>query len=133
MKKIALILLMLFSFSYGDFSTVDDTKLQKMMKDGVAVIDIRRVDEWNRFGIIPGSIKLTFFDKYGKYDVNAWMDAFTKIVKDRKEPFVLVCAHANRTKAVGQMLSEQAGFTNVFDLDGGIMYGWIDKGHKTTK
>lgn len=133
MKKIVLLLVLIFSFSYADFSTVDDTKLQKMMKDGVSVIDIRRVDEWNRFGIIPGSYKLTFFDAYGKYDINTWMNAFVKIVKEKNQPFVLVCAHANRTKAVGQMLDEQAGYKNVFDLDGGIMYGWIDKGHKTTK
>lgn len=133
MKKIILLFMLMFSFSYADFSTVDDAKLQKMMKDGVSVIDIRRADEWKSVGIIPGSYKLTFFDAYGKYDVNTWMNAFVKIVKDKKQPFVLVCAHANRTKAVGQMLNEQAGFENVFDLDGGIMYGWIDKGHKTIK
>jgi rhodanese-related sulfurtransferase len=31
------------------------------------------------------------------------------------------------------MLSNQAGYKNVYDLKGGINYGWIDKGLKTIK
>ncbi|MGB3750361.1 MAG: rhodanese-like domain-containing protein, partial [Arcobacteraceae bacterium] len=97
------------------------------------LIDIRREDEWNHYGIIEGSHKLTFFDETGDYDFNAWMAEFIKIVKDKNQKFILVCAHANRTKTVGNFLATELRYTNVNELDGGINYGWIDKGLKTVK
>ena len=102
------------------------------MNSKIAIIDIRRADEFKQYGTIKGSHKLTFFDSKGAYDIQKWMAKFTKIVKTKDTPFVLVCAHANRTKAVGRFLNEN-GYTNVQELDGGINYGWIDKGKKTVK
>jgi rhodanese-related sulfurtransferase len=45
----------------------------------------------------------------------------------------LVCAHANRSKTVGKFLNAKTGYKNIFELAGGINYGWIDKGLSTTK
>lgn len=132
MKKILFSLLLAFTFCHGEFKSMNETQLQAAIKQGTPIIDIRRAQEWKQFGVIKGSHKITFFDAQGKYDVQKWMTQFTKIVTSIEQPFVLVCAHANRTKAVGKMLSEQAGFKNVYELEGGIMYGWIDKGLKTS-
>jgi len=115
------------------FTTLKTAQVQEAIKNGVAVIDIRRADEWERFGIIEGSHKLTFFDGQGRYDINDWMDKFTKIVTSKDQPFILVCAHANRTKSVGELLGIQLGYKYVQELDGGINYGWIDKGLETVK
>ena len=115
------------------FITLKTAQVQEAIKNGVAVIDIRRADEWERFGIIEGSHKLTFFDGQGRYDINDWMDKFTKIVTSKDQPFILVCAHANRTKSVGELLGIQLGYKYVQELDGGINYGWIDKGLETVK
>jgi len=52
------------------------------------------------------------------------------LVKDKSVPFIIYCAHANRTKTLGNWLND-LGFKKVYELDGGIEYGWIDKGHNT--
>jgi rhodanese-related sulfurtransferase len=61
-----------------------------------------------------------------------WFFEIGHILKDRKEPFIIYCAHANRTKSLGQGLL-QMGFENVYELEGGIENGWIKKGKKTIK
>jgi len=132
LQKIFLILL-LGNIMLADFKTMSTQEVQQEIKKGTILIDIRREDEWNKYGIIEGSHKLTFFDGYGNYDINGWMEEFVKIVKSKDQKFILVCAHANRTKTVGGFLSSQLSYTNVYELDGGINYGWLDKGLKTIK
>lgn len=132
MKKIFLILL-LTNIMLADFKAISAPELKQEIKNGTILIDIRREDEWNKYGVIEGSHKLTFFDDYGKYDINNWMEQFIKIVKTKDQKFILICAHANRTKSVGNFLSSQLRYTNVYELDGGINYGWLDKGLKTVK
>ena len=126
-------LVLFVSLSFADFSEVDNKQMEKMIKNGVQVIDIRRLGEFKKFGIIKGSHTITFFDDKNEYDISKWMAAFTKIVKSKDQPFILYCAHANRTKVVGNFLSNQVGYKNVYDLKGGINYGWIDKGLKTVR
>jgi rhodanese-related sulfurtransferase len=105
--------------------------MKEAIKENITIIDIRRADEWKKTGIIKGSHTLTFFDNTGKYDINKWMSKFTKIVKNKKQPFVLVCAHANRTKMVGEFLSQQKGYKHSHDLKGGISNGWLQFGLDT--
>ncbi|HIP11252.1 MAG TPA: rhodanese-like domain-containing protein [Arcobacter sp.] len=133
MNKILLTLCMIATLSFADFREVDTKELQAMIKKGVQVIDIRRAGEFKQTGIIKGAHMLTFFDNRDKYDVPAWMNEFVKIVKTREQPFVIYCAHANRTKVVGNFLSKDLKYKNVYDLRGGIAYGWIDKGLKTVR
>ena len=133
LKKMFLSVLLLSSLLYADFTTIDASQVQEAIKNGTPVIDIRTPGEWKQYGIIKGSYKIMFFDDNGKYDVQKWMKEFTKIVKNKNQPFILYCAHANRSKAVGRMLDEQAGYKNVYELKGGINYGWIDIGLKTVK
>jgi len=132
LKNIFLILL-LGNIMLADFKIMSTQDVQTEIKNGTVLIDIRREDEWNKYGIIEGSHKLTFFDGYGNYDINKWMEKFIKIVKNKDQKFILVCAHANRTKTVGGFLSSQLSYKNVYELDGGINYGWLDKGLKTVK
>ena len=110
-----------------DIECVDDSELLKLQKEGVKVIDIRTKMEWEMTGIIEGSVLLTFFDERGAYDMESWLKEFENIVKNKDEKFVLVCAHANRTKVVGNFLRDKLGYKNVLELCGGIEYGW----HKT--
>lgn len=133
MKNIILIILLNFSFLYAEFRSINELKVNEALLKNVVVIDIRRADEWERYGIIKGSHKLTFFDKYGKYDTSKWMSEFKKLVKSKEQPFILVCAHANRSKSLGKMLSSSLHYKNVYELEGGINYGWLDKGLNTIK
>jgi rhodanese-related sulfurtransferase len=132
-KKIILGIYMLGTTLLADFTTLSTVQVQEAMKKGVPIIDIRRKGEFKQYGIIKGSHKLTFFDNRGAYDVDKWMAKFTKIVKTKEQPFILVCAHANRTKVIGKFLNENEKYKNVQELEGGINYGWIDKGLKTVK
>lgn len=133
MKKILLIFLLTISSAFAELRSVDYIKLNEAIKEGIVVIDIRRSDEWSEYGIIQGSHKLTFFDNEGKYDVNKWLKEFSKLVKSKEQAFVLVCAHANRSKSLGKMLSDSLHYKNVYELEGGINYGWLDKGLNTIK
>lgn len=133
MLKNIFIILLLGNMLFADFKTMSTQDVQTEITNGTAVIDIRREEEWNKYGTIKGSHKLTFFDKKGKYDINQWMEQFIKIVKNKEQKFILVCAHANRTKVVGAFLSKQLRYQNTYELDGGINDGWIDKGLETVK
>ncbi|KAA0444656.1 MAG: rhodanese-like domain-containing protein [Candidatus Thioglobus sp.] len=133
MKKYILTLILLLPLlARADFTTLSTEKVQAKIAQGVTVIDIRRDEEFKQYGIIPKSHKLTFFNKKGRYNAPKWLKSFAKIVPNKDTPFILVCAHANRTKILGRFLSEQ-GYKNVSELAGGINYGWIDKGLSTVK
>ena len=131
MKKILIFSLLFSTILFAKFNHLDDKQVLQMVKKGVPIIDIRTPGEWKQYGIIKGAKLLTFFDENGRYDVRSWLQKFSKIVKDKNQPFILYCAHANRSKVVGNFLDKQLGYKNVNELKGGIIYGWIDKGRKT--
>ena len=131
MKNIFFIISVATTLLFAKFNHLDDKQVLQMVKKGVPIIDIRRPDEWKQYGIIKGAKLITFFDKNGRYNVKSWLKKFTKIVKDKNQPFIIYCAHANRSKVVGNFLDKQLGYKNVNELKGGIIYGWIDKGRKT--
>lgn len=131
--KILLSLLFLVGSLFAQLKEVDNNQLLQMKEKGVVVIDIRRAEEWKSTGIIEDSKLLTFFDRNGRYDVNQWLNDFSKLVKSKDTTFVIYCAHANRTKVVGNFLEKELGFKNVYELKGGINYGWIQKGMKTVE
>lgn len=118
---------------FGPFKSLSTQEFQEKKEEGYAIIDIRRADEWEEFGVIEGSHKITFFDAIGRYDLDKFLELFTQVVKDKEQPFILVCAHANRTKSIGEVLGLQFKYKNVYELDGGINWGWIDKGLKTVQ
>ncbi|MEA3314721.1 MAG: rhodanese-like domain-containing protein [Campylobacterota bacterium] len=130
MKKLFLGLSLLVSISYAKFQTIDSNQLLKMQKDGVVVIDIRTPQEWKDTGIIKGSKTIEFFNEKGGVDFISFMKDFTKYVKNSEQSFIIYCAHANRTKTIGNLFT-QLGIPNVYHLKGGINYGWRDLGKKT--
>ena len=131
LKNIFLVAL-LSIVAFAKFISIDEHQVQDMIKKGVPVIDVRRVEEWKQRGIINTAHPLTFFDKDGRYDAMKWLSAFSKIVKSKNQPFIIYCAHGNRTKAIGQFL-DQVGYKHIYDLKGGLEYGWIAKGLKTIR
>ena len=69
----------------------------------------------------------------GQFDLEQFLELFTKVVTHKEQPFILVCAHAQRTKIVAEIMGSKLGYTNVYELDGGINWGWIDKGLGTIR
>ena len=119
--------------NFGPFKSLSTREFQQKKEEGFTVIDIRRADEWEADGIIEGSHKITFFDEMGDYDIDGFLDAFSKVVTSLEQPFIMVCAHANRSKTAGEIMGAKLGYKNVYELDGGINWGWIDKGLETVK
>ncbi len=132
MKKILLTLAILSMSLFADFKTIDIAEFEKLQKDGVPVIDIRTPQEWKETGIIEGAHKITFFNEKGQPLIADWFFEVGHLVKDKKEPILLYCAHASRSKALAEGLVSM-GFENVYELKGGIENGWIKAGKKTVK
>ena len=116
---------------FAEFKAIKADKLIKMQKDGVVVIDIRTPPEWIERGTIKGAKTIMFFTPDGKADIANFMYRLGNLTKDKNTPFIIYCAHANRTKQLGKWLSDVLGFKHVYELDGGIEYGWIKLGKKT--
>ncbi len=103
--------------------------VEKMIDDNIVMIDVRRVDEFKRTGVIKNAKLLTFFDDYGNYDIEKWMAEFEKFVTSKERTFVLICAHANRTRNIGNFLIEQ-GYKNTAHLYVGIAL-WMQELRQT--
>ena len=133
MKKTLLILMLLTVGAMAKFTTIDNTVLEKMQAQGIPVIDIRTPGEWQATGIIKGAHKMMFFNEKGQPDMGNWFFELGHVIKDKDQPFIIYCAHANRSKSLGGFLDKQLGFKQVFDLKDGIENGWIKAGKATVK
>ena len=60
-KIIMILSFLICKFSYADIVAVDNLQVQKLFKSGVSIVDIRTKGEWDKTGVIPQSILLTFF------------------------------------------------------------------------
>jgi rhodanese-related sulfurtransferase len=128
MKKIILAIFALLSFVSADMKNIVVNKalLSKPMK----IIDIRTPAEWSKTGIISGAYTIMFFDEKGNMKTDAFEAKLRKIVK-KNEPFALVCQTGTRTALAAQFLSEERGYENVTNLQGG-MSKLMREGYKTT-
>ena len=103
----------------ADIVDIDNAQLAKLLTSGVPMIDIRTSPEWEESGIVPGSHLLTFFDERGKADPAAWLQKAKAIAKPG-DPVIVICRSGNRTKALSQFLSQQAGYVKVYNVRNGI-------------
>jgi rhodanese-related sulfurtransferase len=103
----------------ADIVDIDNAQLAKLLASGVPMIDIRTSPEWEESGIVPGSHLLTFFDERGKADPAAWLQKAKAIAKPG-DPVIVICRSGNRTKALSQFLSQQAGYVKVYNVRNGI-------------
>ena len=122
--------LLVFCFSsslWADITEVDNAKLQELIKQGVPVIDVRRLDEWEKTGVIEGAHTLTFFDKQGRYDAHKWLTALDQIAP-KGQPVILICERGVRSKNIADLLDKRLGYAGVHNHTAG-MSNWIGKGH----
>lgn len=100
--------------------------VEYLKSDKVVMIDVRREEEWEETGVIQDAYKITFFDAYGNADVPTWMQKFEKLVTSKDQQFILICAHANRTRVIGDFLIQNHEYTNVTHLKGGMAL-WLQE------
>ena len=132
MKKILSLLTILSVTLIADFKTIDIVEFEKLQKEGLPIIDIRTPEEWKTTGIIKGAHKIMFFTPQGQPNLTDWFFELGHLIKDKKSPFIIYCAHASRTKVLGEGLIGM-GFENIYELKGGIENGWIKDGKKTVE
>jgi rhodanese-related sulfurtransferase len=132
MHKFMFILVLFVSFpAAAAVANIDNAQLEKLISEGVPVIDIRRAEEWQQTGVVKGSHLITFFDKKGHYDVPAWLDKLAPIA-GKDQPFILICRTGNRTGTVSNFLDKKLGYTKVYNVKKGIT-DWIAKGRPVVK
>lgn len=54
------------------------------------------------------------------------MQKFEKLVTSKDQQFILICAHANRTRVIGDFLIQNHEYTNVTHLKGGMAL-WLQE------
>ncbi|MBT3764705.1 MAG: peptidylprolyl isomerase [Rhodospirillaceae bacterium] len=113
----------LLAVALPKYNNVDNATLKSLLKKGVKIVDIRRPDEWKSTGVIEGSKLITAFDGNGNFN-RAFPGEFESYV-GKKEGVILICRTGNRTSVLSQMLTEQAGFSKVYNVTDGIVK-WID-------
>lgn len=113
-------------FAHAEVIDIDTAQLEKLLKDGTPLVDVRTQPEWEESGIIGGSKLFTFFNEEGRAEPAAWMTKVAPIAKPN-QPIIIICRSGNRSKATSRFLSEQAGYTTVYNVKTGIK-GWIKDG-----
>ena len=116
---------------HADVIQVDSAGLERLRAEGVAVIDVRRAEEWRETGVIEGSHLLTFFDKKGRYDLGQWMPVLAAIAES-DQPVALICRSGKRSGKVARLLDEQFGYRHVYTVRDGILR-WIEEGRSTVE
>lgn len=104
---------------------IDNAELASLSASGIPLIDIRTAKEWDETGIIAGSHLLTFFDERGNADPAAWLGK-VRVFATPRDPVIVICRSGNRTRAVSQFLSQQAGYAKVYNVKHG-MRGWLNE------
>lgn len=113
------------------FSDIGNDVLKSKLSAGTTLIDIRRPDEWQQTGVVPGSHLLTFFDRNGNPNPQFGAE-LQKLIAGPNDEVVFICQTGQRSKLLSEYLSGQAGFTNVANVQGGIA-DWIRQGHEVEK
>ena len=123
------IFLMISSMSlFAEIVEVNNDKIDKLIKVGVPLVDIRTEREWYETGVIDQSNLLTFFDKYGNSKVEEWITKFEKIA-GRKDPVIIICRSGRRSRVVANNLVQKENYLTVYHATNGIK-SWIESNKK---
>ena len=123
------IFLMISSMSlFAEIVEVNNDKIDKLIKVGVPLVDIRTEREWYETGVIDQSNLLTFFDKYGDSKVEEWITKFEKIA-GRKDPVIIICRSGRRSRVVANYLVQKENYLTVYHATNGIK-SWIESNNK---
>ena len=123
------IFLMISSMSlFAEIVEVNNDKIDKLIKVGVPLVDIRTEREWYETGVIDQSNLLTFFDKYGNSKVEEWITKFEKIA-GRKDPVIIICRSGRRSRVVANYLVQKENYLTVYHATSGIK-SWIESNNR---
>lgn len=100
-------------------SATEGADIQASPPEGLIILDVRTPEEFAE-GHLDGAIMIDFY-----------RDDFADQLKDLDPdtPYLLYCRSGNRSGQTTAIMDEQ-GFTNVADIDGGIL-AWTESGFPT--
>jgi len=100
------------------YKLIKAIELKKKQEKGFVVIDIRSKKEWEETGTIPGSLKMTAFDKNGKFlkdFLKSFQSSFTT-----SDHIIFVSDNGDISSILANGFVEQLGAKNMYSLEGGI-------------
>ena len=62
------------------YKQAGSTDTLELLRQGAAIIDVRRQDEWQLTGVVAGSHPLTFFDALGNSQPDEWLQQLDQLV-----------------------------------------------------
>lgn len=119
---LVLLVLGLSACAEPPYTNISNKELQTLIAQGVPAFDVRRPEEWRQTGVIAGSQRLTFVDSRGKL-LPDFLPQLTQAV-GKDQPVILICRTGSRTSALARIMTEQMGYTKVYNLRKGITH-WI--------
>lgn len=130
--KVALLMSFFISSLFADVKGIDTKELIFLKSKGIKIIDIRKVKEIHKTGIIPSSYRLSFYKKNGKIDKNKWLHSFVSLISNTSLKFVLISKDGELAKKGANLLKSEKNYKNSYYLIGGIKE-WINSDLKTIK
>ena len=108
MKKIIslLICILLLTGCTSAYKTIDSNTAMELIKNNAVVIDVRTAEEYN-----TGHVKES---------INIPVDNILSLDFDKDTTIIVYCATGIRSANAAKMLID-AGYTNVYNLDGGLI------------
>ena len=110
----------------AEIINIDNAELARLSASGVKVIDVRTEGEWRSAGVVAGSKLLTFFDEEGHSNPPQWLGKVRMYARS-DQPVILICRSGNRSMVAARFLSDQSGYSTVYNVSKGIA-GWTSDG-----
>jgi rhodanese-related sulfurtransferase len=108
---------------------VDSSGLQKLLAGGVPIVDVRSPRDCKRTGVVKGSHQLSFYDLFGRYDMDRWVSDL-RAIAGPEDPVILICNTGRLTVGIAEYLDKRAGYSTVYHVKHGIKR-WIADGQPT--
>lgn len=108
MKKIISLLVcgLLLTACGSSYQTIDSNRAMELIANDAVVIDVRSIEEYDT-GHIEDSINIP-------------VDNITSVNYDKDKVIIVYCATGMRSAEAAKKLND-LGYTNVYNLDGGII------------
>lgn len=94
-------------------------------KGELFLVDIRSVEEWKQTGLAPQAIPMTIHQRGGIPQFSKQL--LTLLEGDKNKRVAVICAGGVRSARVQKYLKRQ-GFSNIIDVNEGMIGGWFTQG-----
>ena len=101
------------------FTNINNDELKDLLAKGTKIVDIRRPEEWKQTGVVKGSKLLMSFNATGRLSPD-FLDGLPTYVK-KDEPVILICRTGNRTGYLSNALSNELGYSKIYNVTDGIV------------